>query len=123
MNIKIRAWDSISKRMLMAYEPQEQPKREYLPFEICVGFSHYEKSDLKIMLSTGLKDADGREVFEGDVIFDGHDYYEVLWNDEAAGFCKRPYQVKNADEYRVGVRNMDYWRVVGHIYDGRKYVE
>lgn len=118
MKINIRAWDSDNQRMILAYEPEDQPKREYIPFELGVGFSHYDKSSLILMLSTGLRDATGKEVFEGDIISDGYDRYEIIWDDEAASFYKLPYQAENASEYRVGVRNTNRWFIVGNRYCG-----
>lgn len=66
--IKFRAWDNSDKRMLAVVEPDEQGKREYYPFEIQIGFSHWRKEDIVLMQWTGLHDKNENEIYEGDVV-------------------------------------------------------
>jgi len=65
--IKFRVWDKDNKRMIESYEPEEQGKREYYPFCFCIGFSHWNKNQLELMQYTGLKDKNGKEIYEGDI--------------------------------------------------------
>ena len=67
--IKFRAWWKDNDQMIYSHEPEEQGKREYYPFEFCIGFSHWKMEDLsELMQFTGLKDKNKVEIYEGDIV-------------------------------------------------------
>lgn len=67
--IALRIYDKQNKRMLYAYEPNEQGKREYIPFEFGIGFSHWDKAWLsEPMLFTGKHDSKWKDIWEGDIL-------------------------------------------------------
>jgi uncharacterized phage protein (TIGR01671 family) len=119
--IKFRAWDKVSKRMLYSYEPEEQGRREYIMVQFGIGFSDWKKSDLEIMQFTGLKDKNGIEIFEADIVRINHPHDitgdftnaigEVFWWDEEGGW----YHSNNHG--RPPKRMWEYVEIIGNMYE------
>lgn len=115
--IKFRAWDKNTKEMYKIgqitlergswdYEPD---KREY------IGMSIPYQPSLTVMQYTGLKDKNGQEIYEGDVvyIFPEDELGEVKWDKDTARFIV---------EYDNVITDFDNWygkdlEVRGNIYD------
>lgn len=54
----------------------------YTPYGI------YDVKDVFLMLKTGLKDKNNKDIYAGDVITDGETEYEVLFNENGGFFLK-----------------------------------
>lgn len=121
--IKFRAWDADNKKMISVFEPEEQGKREYYPFVIPIGFSHYDKSKITLLQFTGLKDKNNKEIYEGDVVtrtrfLSGGDTgrYEVYFEDGC--FLLKP-ELTIIHDYLHNANNVE---VIGNIYENPELI-
>ncbi len=104
--IKFRAWDESQKYMAYQGTPDLETIQSF--------FHHF--GDENLMQFTGLKDKNGKEIYEGDFIKDKEHIYIVSWHDEMATFViKRKGWMFN-HFFKEGLDNNDC-EVAGNIYE------
>lgn len=110
--IKFRAWDKKDKvvREVTAIEWS----LEYVEF--MRGAVERDFEDLILMQSTGLKDKNGVEIFEGDVFESEYARYVVFWQKDAARFVLK-FIHDFEDSYYLDMRNVESMDLIGNIHE------
>ena len=127
--LKFRAWDSITKKWLFGYEypnlggfsmkGEVMLFGEYSRFFESIPIEDWDK--IILMQYTGLKDKNGKEVYEGDVIRQSSDL--CIIESCVGGFdCQMLVELKNGGTLRGSVYNFSflsekYCEIIGNIYE------
>lgn len=106
--IKFRAWDKINKRWIKRFNI------DLLSIDVS------ELPNIELMQYTGLKDANGKEIYEGDIISFGDNKAVVFY--EHAKFrakykmCTNGYCIEDLSE----VLYFDKVKIIGNIYENKE---
>lgn len=111
--IKFRVWDKVSDRFFSEEILNKLPVDVFLSSE-------------NIQQFTGLKDKNGKEIYEGDILRDGNGFlYEVFWLDISASFELAEKQ-ELPDDYDIptfNFRNSFKLEVVNNIFENPNLIK
>ena len=105
------------------------------PIRSHVGGSFQNYPDCEFQQYTGLKDKNGREIYEGDILSSACNEkpcdYIVVWNDERSGeYCGFMLQaiMKDPPKVTFHIHNFKMWmaegfEVIGNIFENRKLLK
>ena len=120
--IKLRAWDKKQKSFINGFNMigfstgQGAPKRKLQRFD-----TYWDEEEVVIMQYTGLKDKNGKEIYEGDIVKFGEDEipYEVYRHDsgsfDAKGLSLWEWISENGEE--------NEWEVIGNTHDNPELLQ
>ena len=138
--IKFRAWDIVNKRMFVPRKMEFVPKTgvwlnsENITLDIGCTVVYFDAKPLEwaekyfeLMQFTGLKDKNGKEIYEGDLIrYAGDDgvYFEVFYNQDSARFsmCRTHYQGNRCGAYIPEITSIVN-EVIGNIHENKELIE
>ena len=118
---KFRAWDSWRKRMSVV-------DRIYIDTEgvrLYDDFGEYWRDfrDVKLMQSTGLKDKNGKEIFEGDIVKMAKDVYSEPTYYEVVRHRGGAYRLESKQHgCELWLRHTDC-EVVGNLYEDKELLD
>lgn len=116
--IKFRAWNEKLKCMSKVLELDFQHDAIR-----CIP-GHLPKnrlSDCVLMIYTGLKDNNGKEIYEGDIVKYNADYENpedwgtVVWSE--GGFASFALKMKKSSSFLLGKRFGSEYEIIGNIYE------
>ena len=112
--IKFRAWDIKSERMLPVNSPGGSITTDRITLSYNLELLH---DGFEVMQCTGLKDRKGKDTFEGDIVR-WSDYYKpgvIEWDEGSAGFV-----VKNEQMAIVNIENTE---IIGNKFENPELLE
>jgi len=137
--IKFRAWDKENKKMLVS-EDEENYLSIYLDgtfdslgnmLDISDSRRRQRSEELELMQFTGLKDKNGKEIYEGDIV--DVKYWgigSIIFMDKAMinpeyGFCKvlPAFLIKKDNKNSTFLYKDKDLKVIGNIYENPKLME
>lgn len=121
MKPKFRAWDKLNNEMYVV----EQINFNHGEFEsIGYGITFLRGADKVILMqSTGLKDKNGQEIFEGDIVKMSKDVYSEPTYYEVVRHRGGAYRLESKQHgCELWLRHTDC-EIVGNVYENRELLE
>ena len=115
--IKFRIWHQDKM-----WHMQDGKTRAYYVFDNVrwLNPNNFEFKDMKVMQYVGLKDKNGKEIYEGDIVKVGEELFQISWNDFVAGFYRIPLDLDIEKQLGKGDKGKLYFmqkvEVIGNIY-------
>lgn len=120
--IKFRAWDKKNKNMVFSPDlhDHEQAVSFFSILEDNADF--FSDDDCILQQYTGLKDKNGKEIYEGDIV--NHLFYkeigQVIWNEKSARFV---FLFKDGSKDKIFQVDKESFEIIGNIYENPELIK
>ena len=119
--IKFRAWHKEEKIMGEVLGIDILHKEIFFSNEDADCYGHTDFKDIELMQYTGLKDKNGKEIYEGDIVIHYSKMHKIIFNAEEARFVLRD------DEFELEIpftnNNNKRMEIVGNIYENPELIK
>jgi uncharacterized phage protein (TIGR01671 family) len=118
--IKFRAWDKTSNRMGAVYSLHQSGSCHVRDGNLLLN-----KDECELMQFTGLKDKNGKEIYEGDIVKCDVDVYTVEWGKYVTDNAENEDILGWLAVGKMRAHTLDpqvRWEIIGNIYEDRDVV-
>lgn len=123
---KFRAWDKTVDEMVDVDEMQWTPNKNGVMEFFGIGNfipCGLLAREVEIMQSTGLKDKNGVEIFEMDVVSLSGSLYTVAYDSENGAYKMLSHDKRWVDDYILTYTTTESLTVVGNVYENKEILE
>lgn len=136
--IKFRAYHKPSKLLLQVVQLDlnlGSSDRGHTFYDPNTGYYRLAVKDCEIIEFTGLKDKNGKEIYEGDILNilyqEDNDWKDVSWEDNyVVEFSQAGFKVRNVEDYKEKILSIGYlgekypdeytFKILGNIYENKE---
>lgn len=120
---KYRAWDKELQTMLDV-SLIDFKKRVLVGEHWKFGETNFMSfDDIKLMQTTGLKDLNGVEIFEGDIVRFFDSLYTVFYDIKEGSYRLKPHDDRWVVDYMSNFSSEESFEVVSNIYENKELLE
>ena len=121
--IKFRIWDTKDRQMVYNTNDLNNDYSVWISLDGYI-YATYKliglnKDEIILMQFIGLKDKKEKEIYEGDIVFNGKEYRRVDWVGAGFWFVDIYGGSKDIEPTPNEVKN---WKVVGNIFENSKFL-
>lgn len=128
-DIKFRCWDTENKEMLEVQELDYEDSYNGQPMIRTTMYSDYfDTEDMILMQYTGLKDKNGKEICEGDIVKfrfkdDREEFPDLIGYIEYQTTFTAFRIMSNQGSFKIDITEIKFIEVIGNIYDNPELLE